>query len=259
MSKIDHSPQAGLIIKAFAIIHLLSCKRTMQLKDIALQTNISIPMVHKCMQTLCDLGYAYQDEQSLRYGLTFKLASLSSNMLTHYNITELSISNLQDLGDKVKETVHLAVRDDNMCVYLHKIDSHYPLRLYSHVGKTAPLYCTGIGKVVLAYEDKKTIESVTSSIEYIRHTENTINSKKALIKQLSVIISQGFAQDIEEHSHYIRCLAYPIFNFENKIAAGISISMPTVRWSEEINNYHHEVLQKASRDISYILGGKSEI
>ncbi len=250
----NSSSQAGLIVKAFAIIQLLSTKRTMPLKEIALQTNMSMPMAHKCIQTLCDLGYAYQQSDTQQYGLTFRLASVCSNMLSHYNITELSMAVMQKLSDEAKETIHLAIRDDNECVYLHKIDSKYPLRLYSRVGKTAPLYCTGLGKVLLAFEDKTAIDNIVSNIDFVRYTDSTITDKDIFKQHLEQVRQQGFAEDIEEHALHVRCLAYPIFDFDNKAVAGISISAPIVRWTDELHTRYHEMLSEASREISKIMG-----
>ena len=254
----DKNPaQAGLIIKAFAIIKLLSTKREMSLKDIGLQTNISSTMVYKCIQTLCDLGYAYQNKTTQHYGLTLRLAGICSNILTHYEITQLAIPIMQTLGDDIKETIHLSVRDNTECVYVHKIDSPHVLRLYSQVGKIAPLYCTGLGKVLLAYEDQKIIDTVIQSIQYNKFTEHTILSAEKFQEHLVMVKNQGYAEDIEEHEFHIRCVAVPIFDYNNHVCAAISVSIPVARWTPEIKNLHLQKLLVASKEISHLMGNEN--
>jgi IclR family KDG regulon transcriptional repressor len=246
--------QAGLIIKAFAIIKLLSTHKEMSLKDIGLQTNMSSTMAYKCLSTLCDLGYAHQNPKTQQYGLTLRLASICSDILLHYNITELAFPIMQTLGDKVKETVHLAIRDHTDCIYIHKIDSHHSLRLYSQVGKLAPLHCTGLGKVLLAYENDDLIDSIIKEITLFKFTEHTITSTEEFKKHLLLVKEQGYAEDNEEHEFHIRCVAVPIFDYQSHICAALSISMPIARWSEELHVFHIKELLASAQEISHLMG-----
>lgn len=248
---------AALILKAFSIIQVLSCKPEMSLKDIALATHMSSTMVYKCIQTLCLMGYAYQNQSTQQYGLTLKLASVCSDILNHYNIAEMSMPLLKDLGGQVGEAVHLALREDTELVYMCKVDSVHSLRLYSRVGKMAPLYCTGLGKVLLAYEPDAIIENIISRTRFTVYTEHTIASGPALMAELEKIRAQGYGEDAEEHEMHIRCIAAPIFDYDRKICGALSISTPTVRWSKEIQEQQKGLLLGAAQKISAMLGYSS--
>lgn len=39
-------------------------------------------------------------------------------------------------------------------IYIDKIEGHRALTIYSHIGKRAPVHCTGVGKVILAYQSE---------------------------------------------------------------------------------------------------------
>lgn len=244
----------ALIVKAFAVIHALSQRQEMGIKALALETQMSGAMVYKCILTLCQLGYAYQNEQTQQYGLTLKLASVCSNILNHYNITEMSMPLMKNLGEKVGETIHLALREGTELIYLYKIDSAQSLRLYSRVGKMAPLYCTGVGKALLAFERENIIKKIVSKINFVVYTEHTIKNAKEFMQELEKIRRQGYAEDLEEHERYIRCIAAPIFDYDNNVCAALSISMPSVRWTQEIGEMQKGFLLEIAKKISYLLG-----
>ncbi|MEY4894433.1 MAG: hypothetical protein RL751_1250, partial [Bacteroidota bacterium] len=44
--------------------------------------------------------------------------------------------------------------------YLHKVDSKHMLGMYSRIGRRAPLHCTAIGKVLLAWENPERRERI---------------------------------------------------------------------------------------------------
>lgn len=244
----------ALIVKAFSVIQALSEKHEMSIKDLSIETKMSSAMVYKCVQTLCQLGYAYQNEITQQYGLTLKLASVCSNILNHYDITRMSSPVMKILSEQVGEVVHLALREGTELVYIHKIDSPHSLCLYSRVGRMAPLYCTAVGKVLLAFENKSVTDTILSKIKFIPFTNNTITNTALLQAELEKIRNQGYAIEVEEHEHYIRCIAAPIFDYDKKLCASLSISMPTVRWTEEIHEKQKTLLLETAKKISVILG-----
>ena len=63
----------------------------------------------------------------------------------------LSLPYLRELNQQTRETIHLTVRHGLSAVYVEKLDSPEPLRIHSRIGASVPLYCTAVGKVMLAY------------------------------------------------------------------------------------------------------------
>ena len=71
--------------------------------------------------------------------------------LGQLDIRRLSLPYLLDLNQQTRETIHLTVRHGLTAVYVEKIDSPEHLRIHSRIGAAVPLYCTAVGKVMLAY------------------------------------------------------------------------------------------------------------
>ncbi len=96
-----------------------------------------------------------------------------------------------------------------------------------------PLYSTAIGKVLLAWRDRDEVKQILEGVEYKRSTERTITSTEALLPVLDQVREQGYGEDNEEQEEGLRCIAVPVFDRFGVVIAGLSISFPTLRFSEE--------------------------
>jgi DNA-binding IclR family transcriptional regulator len=86
------------------------------------------------------------------------------------------------------------------------------------------LHCTGVGKVILAYEAKDVLERFFAKKSFIRYTKNTITSLRKLRQELNRVRELGFAIDDEEEELEVRCVAVPVFNRAGKFTAALSVT-----------------------------------
>jgi DNA-binding IclR family transcriptional regulator len=137
---------------------------------------------------------------------------------------------LDDLVQRTGETVHLVTRLDNEVVYLYKEDGGAGyVRMASYVGLHNPMYCTGVGKCILAYLPEEALRSVWNSSNIIAHTPHTITKLSDMLAQAAQIRSRGYALDMEEHELGVRCIAAPILDANGNPLAAISLSAPALR------------------------------
>ena len=126
--------------------------------------------------------------------------------------------------------------------------------MISYVGRRAPLHCTGLGKVLLAYLPEKERKRILFRKELPRLTENTITNKRELEKELNKVREQGFALDREENEKDVRCVAAPIRNYQGEVIAALSISSPIFRIEKNAQNNQKKALLEISKKISKRLG-----
>ena len=108
------------------------------------------------------------------------------------------------------------------------------MRMASMIGARNPAYCTGVGKALLAYVDTEDLLRRFSGYDFRSFTPRTIGSIDELLKQLAVIRERRYAIDDEEHEIGIKCVAAAIFDFQGKAISSISVTVPTLRCSEEM-------------------------
>ena len=118
----------------------------------------------------------------------------------------------------------------------------------------APAHCTGLGKSLLAWEDKTTIEELYKGRELEAFTPNTIVTMPALKKELGRIRKAGVSVDNEEHEPGIRCVAAPIRDSRGRVVASISFSWPTLRHNRTLLKKYSDLIERGAREISSRMG-----
>ena len=147
------------------IFHTIEClARTgpIGLLELSKELNLNKSTVHRILNSLICMEYAKQDAETLKYSLTFKFCGIANQILAQNNIIDLIRPYIKELAEQTNETVHLVQLDGLNAVYIDKVEaSHNSVRLISMVGKSIPLYCSGVGKALLAdMKDEKVKEKV---------------------------------------------------------------------------------------------------
>jgi IclR family KDG regulon transcriptional repressor len=141
------------VLKVFAILQALSERSETGISELSVRLAMPKATVYRFLQTMKTLGYVRQEVDSERYGLTMRMFELGAKALRYPDLVELAKPHMQRLSDATGETVHLGTLIDSEIIYVHKVDSRHMLGMYSRVGRRAPLHCTAIGKVLMAWEE----------------------------------------------------------------------------------------------------------
>ncbi|MGI5963760.1 MAG: IclR family transcriptional regulator [Lawsonibacter sp.] len=227
----------------------------MPLSDLAAATGLHISTTHRLIGVLVERGYACKDLESGKYRLTLRLFEVGSRVSSVLNLYTAAKPLLDDLASFSQEAVHLVERDGSDVVYLYKAEPSRPLvRMASYVGCRNPMFCTGVGKSILAYLPDEEVDRVWSHSDIHKYTEKTITTLDALHVQLGEIRKKGYAIDDEEHEPGVRCVAAPIFNWSKRPVAAVSISAPVFRMDEATIKQILPKIQMLSQEISQLLG-----
>jgi IclR family KDG regulon transcriptional repressor len=116
------------------------------------------------------------------------------------------------------------------------------------------LYCTAVGKVLLAYLPEPEREKILEQLELKRFTENTASNLQELQTELHRTRKNGCACDLEEHELHIRCIAAPIWDHSGVVNASLSVTGPAVRMSNGRLRQIAPLIREAGLKISTQLG-----
>ncbi|HCS37214.1 MAG TPA: IclR family transcriptional regulator [Sphaerochaeta sp.] len=240
-------------VRTLGILERLAGHKKINLERLARETALPKPTLHRFLATLVDLGYVYRDEND-QYSLTLRMFSIGAKGLAHMDIAQDARPIAEALGTQLGETVHMGVLDEDMAMYVVKIESKYTIRMYSRVGKRIPLYCTAIGKTLLAGMETEDAGSLIDSLELVPFTSGTITSHKELSTELQRIREQGFAEDLQEHEEGVRCIAAPVRDHTSAVVAGLSVSWPLFRFDESKRALYIKAIKESAQAISRLLG-----
>lgn len=192
------------------------------LQRLAQDTGLAKSTVHRLLASLVSLGYAAQDENG-RYRLTLKMFELSSGIVNSMDIMDVAKVHLERLAQRTGEAVHLVIRDGQDIVYIYKTESG-PMRMSSRVGLRSPLYCTGVGKAILATLPADEVAQIWQHTTPQKLTAHTIVDFDALQAQLTEVRTNGYAIDDEENELGVRCVAVAIPGVGGRADSAFSIS-----------------------------------
>lgn len=216
--------------RTLKILELLSdYNEGLRVADISEETGLNKSTVHRMLSTLSICNYVFQDPETRRYRLTFKLFELGNKKLKDVNLVTVSKQYTKSLMEITNEVVHLTIRDGNEVVYIDKVEASNTIRMASSIGKRGQMYCTSVGKCILAHLPENEIKMIWDSSPIEELTKNTVISYEKLENELKKIRVQGYSIDNEENELGVRCIGAPIFNSEGQVEAAISVSGPTTR------------------------------
>ena len=220
---------------------------------VARRSGLPVSTVHRFLVNLERAGFLNCSENG-KYHLGVACLSVGHAALSQLDIRRLSFPYLQTLNQHTRETVHLTVQHGLTAVYVEKLDSPEPLRIYSRIGSAVPLYCTAVGKVLLAYLPKEELAEALQQINLRRLTRNTIGSVQELQRHLQRVRKVGYSFDLEENEPHIRCVAAPIWDHTGAVNASLSITGPAVRMGVPRLRQLAPMIQEACICISKELG-----
>ena len=221
------------------------------ISELAEMTGMLKSTVHNIVTTFekCRILEKIPDNNKYRLGL--KILQLGNSFLATNDLRNNIKPFLDRISNISSENVYFVVLSDDEVLYL---DAVYPNAFTTGrtvTGKKAPLFCTGVGKAILANLIPEDIKRIISE-GMPRFTPNTITDENKLMEELALIKSRGYAIDNMEHEYGIKCVAVPLFNSRGNVVAAISVSGPSLRFSDDKINEYAELLLKVSEDIKGI-------
>lgn len=243
-------------MKAIQILSAISYgDRYSTITEICAVTGLSVSTVHRILQELVECDFVVKDETQKRYRAGIEAWSFSMKLKQTDYLREATREEMTRLNDLSRETIHLIAVEGEQGVYVAKLGAKNSIGLQSQVGRRLPLFCSGGGKALLAWQSPQWMETYLKRVPLERFTERTITTQKELLKELEVIRVRGYALDNREHHNDIICVAAPIFDSNGDAVCSIGISAPDYRFSlDEAISYAGEVVKSAKRVTDRLCG-----
>lgn len=241
--------------RALTILELVA-EQPRRITDIAKELDVHHSTALRLLHTLRNHGFVHLEEDK-RYRLGAATFRLANQALEGIDLRNIAKPHMTELSRRTGETVHLAILQDREVVYVEKVEALRPVRMYSRIGATAPLHCSGVAKAVLMAADDNQRRLLLDGYEFQEHTPRTLTSEEALTAELDASADLGYTRDNEEHEPGIHCVAAPVRSADGSVAGGISITAPIIRVSEDQLLAFVTDLQEAAAAISNDLGWRA--
>jgi DNA-binding IclR family transcriptional regulator len=141
---------------------------------------------------------------------------------------------LERLGKATGETINLGVSSNGMVEQISQVDSTYLIGGTNWVGMSVPLHCSALGKVLLAYGTAQLPPGPPGQPGQLeRRTGKTITTEAALRADLADVRVRGYAVTDEELEPGLVAVAAPIYGYDGRVVAALSVSAPASRMARD--------------------------
>ena len=255
MKKVDpHTPvqpTVQVIERMFTLIDVLASREeAISLKEISEKTGLHPSTAHRILNDLAT-GRFVDRPQPGSYRLGMRLLELGNLVKGRLNVRDAALQPMRELYKLIQQPVNLSVRQGDEIIYIERAYSERSgMQVVRAIGGRAPLHLTSVGKLFLAADDAQKIRAYAARTGLSGHTKNSITQLSALERELSKVRHSGQAHDNEELELGVRCMAAGIYDDQDKLIGGLSISAPAGR----LDDAWLPKLMATSQEISATLG-----
>ncbi len=243
------------IVRALNLLEALGDSRgEVGIAELSKRLGLHVSTAHRLLATLVARGYARQNPESARYALGAKAFHLAGSYLGQTDLGRVVRPALERLSQETGETANLVILDRREALYLDKVESPQSLRIFSRIGRRAPLHCTAAGKVLLAPRTRAEVDALLGRGPLERLTRHTVTAVSQVRRELEKVREQGFALDREECELGACCIAVPLRNALGSVEAALSISAPTMRLTPRRLEELIPVVLRAGEEVSAQMG-----
>jgi IclR family pca regulon transcriptional regulator len=185
--------------------------------------------VHRFVTALERHGYLVRGATAKTYTLGLKILELGYASLRGLQAPEIALPYLERLAQETDESASMAILDGTEIVYVARAQRKRLMSSNLTVGSRLPIYCTSIGKVILAYRNDAEVNALLDRVEFRPFTPYTITDRYGFARALAKIRRQGYAINDQELELGLRSVAAPVWSRDGQVVAGISLAMPVQR------------------------------
>ena len=244
-------PTVQVIGRMFSLLEILADREeAMSLKEISEKSGLHPSTAHRILNDLAT-GRFVDRPMAGHYRLGMRLLELGNLVKARLNVRDAALIPMRELHRLTQQPVNLSIRQGDEIVYVERAFSERSgMQVVRAIGGRAPLHLTSVGKLFLAYDDPQRLKTYATRTGLPGQTRNSITQLPTLERELSKARQYGIARDNEELELGVRCMAAGIYDDQNKLVAGLSISAPADRLDEQ----WLPKLQATAKEISTALG-----
>lgn len=253
----QHStPAIQVMQRMFTLMDILAARsEAMSLKEISEKSGLHPSTAHRILNDLT-LGRYVDRPEAGSYRLGMRLLELGNLVKGRLDVRDAALLPMRELHKLTQQPVNLSMRQGDEIVYVERAFSERSgMQVVRAIGGRAPLHLTSTGKLFLAADDATRVRAYAARTGLAGHTKNSITQLPILERELSKARQYGMARDNEELELGVRCMAAGIYDDQNKLVAGLSISAPADRLDES----WLPKLEATAAAISSALGYRAEL
>ncbi|MEG0381229.1 MAG: IclR family transcriptional regulator [Kurthia sp.] len=241
------------VVRSMEILNLFMNHAKLSFNEIIELSGIPKTSVYRMLQSLEEMGLLDKD-QAGKYSLGILFLRFGHLVSERIDIRQVALPSMEQLHRELGEAINLIIRDGDEAIYIEKLQSIQPVRLYTTIGRRSPLYAGACPRAILSFLRAEEREDYLERIELVPYAKGTITSKEMLRQSISEARNKGYTKSFSELEDYTAAIAVPIFDHRGDVVAAISVAGIETNYEECSLGTFIDLAKKAANEISTKLG-----
>lgn len=198
--------------------------------ELSRELGLSKGGIHRYLRTLVEQGYALNDGGTYDLGLRF--LTLGGHVRQSFPHSELIGEKVAELAAETGQRGQFLAEEHGYGVYLYRERGTQAANFEAVTGKIVHLHTTAAGKAILAHLPEDDVQEIIETHGLPAETENSITEPAELFAALKTVREAGYAVNREEHLVGLHAVGVPVFDADEEILGGLSVSGPSHRIEE---------------------------
>ena len=200
-------------------------------KNIAQEMKLNTTSTFRLINTFVEMEYLLKDEKSKQISLGPKSVALGHRLLRAYDPRRIIAPIVEEVSRKYNLSIDVAIFVENAMVSICRYEQQNTLTFQQPVS-AQELYCTAMGKAVLAHLPAEEFEKVMERQSFQERTQSTIIDRSLLLPHLAEVRTNGYSVNDEEYIRGLISIGAPIFNPNTgRVVGAVSFDSTTVETS----------------------------
>ncbi|MEN0587303.1 IclR family transcriptional regulator [Kurthia gibsonii] len=246
------------VVRSMEILNLFINHAKLTFNEIIELSGIPKTSVYRMLQSLEEMGLLDKDANG-KYSLGILFLRFGHLVSERIDLRQVALPAMENLHQDLGEAINLIIRDGDEAVYIEKLQSIQPVRLYTTIGRRTPLYAGACARAILSFLPPTEREDYLKRVELTAYAKGTITSEEALRHSISETRNKGYTVSFSELEDFTAAVGVPIFNHLGEVVAAISIAGIETNYTEEHLAVFIPKAKEAALDISLKLGYRPEV
>lgn len=198
--------------------------------DLSIALEIPKSSLTGLLGTMIDDGFVTYDTATRVYSLGPEVLLLAQRYLAGINVVSAGQTAVGEITRETGESTALVVRAGDDILVVAKQNSETPIRRSMQLGERAPMSITAAGRVFLAYMGEQERKRIVATS--LPETGLSPERVERLDGHLREVRAGGVAYSREELLSGVTAMGLPVFDATGAVAACLSVSVPTSRFDE---------------------------
>ncbi|MCU0605640.1 MAG: IclR family transcriptional regulator [Desulfobacterales bacterium] len=207
------SYRAPAVLKAFDLLKLVAESRSeITLSELARRLGYSKGTLHGMIRALLQAGALAQAPNRRGFFLGPAVVELAFRSWNYFRITEHAQPLLDELRDRIGETVFLGVLSSSRGLIVATAEAAKPLNISAPPGTSIPLLAGAVGKIYLSQQPVHQAEKIIDEQGFSTSARRSSVKKEEYLAELDIVRKQGYAVDNEEYLPGVNAVAAALGN-----------------------------------------------